>query len=142
MLIRLTRKLAERVDGVDLSRSREGDILDLSPRDAELLVAEGWAVSFDTPPRPDVGVAASNGAASSERAALSNGAAPTDGAESSDGADSAARLTTDQLRRVREQMERRHFEQQHERRIEDRIREELHDARARIVPPSDRDEPV
>ena len=87
-------------------------------------------------------MAASNGDASSERAALWNGAAPTDGAESSDGADSAARLTTDQLRRVREQMERRHFEQQHERRIEDRIREELHDSRARIVPPSDRDEPV
>jgi hypothetical protein len=122
MLIRLTRKLAECVDGIDLSRSREGDVLELSRRDAGLLVAEGWAESFDSPPRTDV-------------------VGQSTGASSADGPDSAARLTTDQLRRVREQMEHRMFEQQEERRAEDRIREELHDARARTVSSSDRDEP-
>jgi hypothetical protein len=43
MRVRLKRKLSESVNGVDLSRAREGDTLDLSPRDALLLIAEGWA---------------------------------------------------------------------------------------------------
>jgi hypothetical protein len=44
MRVRLTRKLAECVDGVDLSEHREGDVLTLSAGEAELLIAEGWAV--------------------------------------------------------------------------------------------------
>jgi hypothetical protein len=44
MRVRLTRKLAQCVDGVDLSEHREGDILTLSAHEAELLIAEGWAV--------------------------------------------------------------------------------------------------
>jgi hypothetical protein len=43
MRVRLKRKLSESVNGVDLSRAREGDTLDLSPREALLLIAEGWA---------------------------------------------------------------------------------------------------
>ncbi|HUE88094.1 MAG TPA: hypothetical protein VMO26_18625 [Vicinamibacterales bacterium] len=43
MLVRLTVKLAEVVNGVDLSRYREGDVIELSVRDAEMLIAEGWA---------------------------------------------------------------------------------------------------
>ena len=39
----LTRKLAERIDGVDLSERQVGDVLELSPRDASLLMAEGHA---------------------------------------------------------------------------------------------------
>jgi hypothetical protein len=39
----LTRKLTECLDGVDLSKYRVGDILDLSERDARLLLAEGCA---------------------------------------------------------------------------------------------------
>ena len=39
----LTRKLAERVDGVDLSGRQVGDVLELSSRDASLLLAEGHA---------------------------------------------------------------------------------------------------
>jgi hypothetical protein len=125
MLVRLTRKLAECVDGIDLSRSREGDVLDLSSHDAQLLVAEGWAVACDPSP-------------ASPRA---DAPPMLDGVPSIDVQESAARLTAEQLRHVREQMERRHFERQEERRVEDRIRDELHDARARIVPPSDA-EPV
>ena len=44
MKVQLTRKLSEVVDGVDLSRARVGDMLDLSPRDALILIAEGWAL--------------------------------------------------------------------------------------------------
>ena len=43
MRVRLKRKLSESLNGVDLSGAREGDTLDLSPRDALLLIAEGWA---------------------------------------------------------------------------------------------------
>ncbi|MGH9253065.1 MAG: hypothetical protein ACRD3C_00690 [Vicinamibacterales bacterium] len=43
MKVRLTRKFSERINGIDLSRAREGDTLDLSTRDALLLMAEGWA---------------------------------------------------------------------------------------------------
>jgi hypothetical protein len=44
MKVRLTRKLSQLIDGVDLSKAHEGDTLDLSPRDALMLVAEGWAL--------------------------------------------------------------------------------------------------
>src|SRR5690349_17187274 len=43
MRIRLTKKLAERLDGIDVSFRRVGDVLDLPLHDAVLLVAEGWA---------------------------------------------------------------------------------------------------
>ena len=124
MRVRLTRKLAERIDGVDLSRSRTGDILDLSPQEAGLLVSEQWAVPV--------------AAASETRHAMVAGARAV-------AADSATRRTTEQLQRVREQMERHRFDGQEARRMEDRIRDELHDARARIIaaypdrPPPDGD---
>lgn len=41
--VQLTQKYAEMLDGVDLSDADVGDRLPLSPREAELLVAEGWA---------------------------------------------------------------------------------------------------
>jgi hypothetical protein len=41
--IRLIRKLAECLDGVDVSQYQAGDVLDLPSRDAEVLLAEGWA---------------------------------------------------------------------------------------------------
>ena len=44
MLIRLTRKLADCLDGIDVSRYSVGDELDLPRREAELLIAETWAV--------------------------------------------------------------------------------------------------
>ena len=42
--VRLTKKLANRMDGVDVSPHRVGDILDLPAAQARLLVAEEWAV--------------------------------------------------------------------------------------------------
>jgi hypothetical protein len=41
--VRLTRKFAELINGVDLSKVHAGDTLDLSTRDAQILLAEGWA---------------------------------------------------------------------------------------------------
>jgi hypothetical protein len=56
MLVRLKVKLADRVDGIDISRCREGDILELSDRDAALLIAEGWGVLVEDGRQPDVGL--------------------------------------------------------------------------------------
>lgn len=43
MKVRLTRKFSELINGVDLSQVHAGDTLELSPRDAQTLIAEGWA---------------------------------------------------------------------------------------------------
>jgi hypothetical protein len=43
MKVRLTRKLADCLDGIDVSGHQVGDVLDLSPPNAQLLLAEQWA---------------------------------------------------------------------------------------------------
>ena len=43
MKVWLTRKYAERIDGVSLERYHVGDTLDLQPFEARLLIAEEWA---------------------------------------------------------------------------------------------------
>ena len=43
MKVRLTRKHAERIDGIDLSGHEVGDMLDLPADEARLIVAEEWA---------------------------------------------------------------------------------------------------
>lgn len=43
MRVRLTRRLATSIDGIDLSAHRVGDVLDLKGAEGELLIAEGWA---------------------------------------------------------------------------------------------------
>jgi len=48
MKVRLTRKFAELIDGIDLSRAKQGDTLELSPHDALMLIAEGWAAPVAT----------------------------------------------------------------------------------------------
>ena len=44
MKVRLTRKLADCIDGVDVAAYSVGDLLDLPAGDARLLLAEEWAV--------------------------------------------------------------------------------------------------
>jgi hypothetical protein len=52
MKIRLTRKFADLINGIDLSKAHTGETLDLSTRDAEILLAEGWAeFAGSEPPR-------------------------------------------------------------------------------------------
>ena len=43
VVVRLTRKLATTIDGVDLSQHSVGDTAAFSADDARLLIAEGWA---------------------------------------------------------------------------------------------------
>lgn len=44
MHVRLNRKLAEKIDDIDLSNYEVGDVIDLPERKARMLVAEGWGV--------------------------------------------------------------------------------------------------
>ena len=44
MKVRLTKKHAERIDGIDLSGRQTGDVLDLPHPQAYLLLAEQWAI--------------------------------------------------------------------------------------------------
>ena len=44
MRVRLTRKLADRIDGIDLSHQVVGDVIDLPERTTRTLMAEGWAI--------------------------------------------------------------------------------------------------
>ena len=39
----LTRKFADVIDGIDLVGRQVGDRLPLHPREADMLIAEGWA---------------------------------------------------------------------------------------------------
>jgi hypothetical protein len=41
--VTLTRKLADVIDGIDLEGTEVGDRIELSRRDADILIAEGWA---------------------------------------------------------------------------------------------------
>jgi hypothetical protein len=43
MRVRLIVKLAETVNGLDLSHCREGDVIELSDHSGAMLIAEGWA---------------------------------------------------------------------------------------------------
>ena len=47
MLVRLTRKFADRINGIDLRNRAVGDVVDLPDAQALGLVAEGWAVVFE-----------------------------------------------------------------------------------------------
>ena len=48
MLVRLRIKLAEMVNGVDLSHCVEGDVIDVSAQDGAMLIAEKWAEPADS----------------------------------------------------------------------------------------------
>jgi hypothetical protein len=114
--IRLLRKPAERLNGVDISSFKTGDILELSASDAAVLIEDGWAASVPSRKRP-----------TSERqatAAQRRGEA----AERGPSARSAGRLGDTPTREVWG-----YSGEQERRRAEDRFREELHDARATTV---------
>jgi hypothetical protein len=125
MKVRLRRKLADFLDGVDVSHVREGDIIDLSEREAALLILEGWATRVDS--------AITGGADSSQ----ANDPAPRREVvdhlhERLVAADHTRRSvrTLEQLRRVRDDLNRQQLDEQARRRREDAIREDLRDSRA------------
>lgn len=41
--VRLTKKFAKLIDGVDISRAQAGDEIEVSAEEARILIAEGWA---------------------------------------------------------------------------------------------------
>ena len=43
MKVRLTKKLAEMIDGIDLSGRHVGDVMNLPKSEAQLIIAEQWA---------------------------------------------------------------------------------------------------
>jgi hypothetical protein len=45
MRVRLVRKLAEEIDGVDLRGHHVDEVFEASPKDARLLMAEEWAIA-------------------------------------------------------------------------------------------------
>lgn len=47
MRVRLIKKLAEVIDGIDLTAVKAGDVLNLERSEAQLLIVEGWAVLED-----------------------------------------------------------------------------------------------
>jgi hypothetical protein len=71
--IRLTRKLADWIDGIDLSDAAVGDVLDVPITEAHILIAEGWAVlSIERPKRHH-----SNGKASEQADAADSSREPS-----------------------------------------------------------------
>jgi hypothetical protein len=53
--LRLTRKLADQIDGVDLSPYRVGQVIYLPWRAAALLLAERWAELIERRRKPRLG---------------------------------------------------------------------------------------
>lgn len=53
MLIKLVRKLANRLNGIDLTNVSVGDVVDVTDRQASLLIAEGWAQPVASVTRTD-----------------------------------------------------------------------------------------
>lgn len=54
MRVRLIHKFAYVINGIDLTKHAVGDVVDLTPREAALLVAEGWAERVATVEPADV----------------------------------------------------------------------------------------
>lgn len=120
MRVRLVRKLAEILDGVDVSACEVGQIIEVTPREADLLLAEGWVE-----PAP-------------ERTQLqSNLNQPRRGFAGSYPIAQAADLrkprSAERLREIRQQMDDRSLSEHERRRVEDAVREELRDSRAKTV---------
>ena len=51
--VQLIRKLANRLNGVDLTSYTVGQVVDLPERAAAILLAEGWALPIQTAPASD-----------------------------------------------------------------------------------------
>jgi hypothetical protein len=125
MRLRLTRKLASFLDGIDLSPYAAGDFIELPRYEAELLIAEKWAEavtesSLLVPPNDQ------GDSRETFPARIANVAEAAD--MSTAGVD-----TLDRLWEICRQVELKSLATQEQRRTEDRIREELRDSRARIV---------
>lgn len=115
MRVHLTRKLAESVDGVDLSAHRAGDTFDLPNREAELLIAENWAVPAAEERNREI-----------RRCSVGHPLTQ------------AADTVRERIRRLAQQLENGRFESEPHRRTEDRVLDELREGREHVVPATHR----
>jgi hypothetical protein len=49
MKIRLIKRFADAIDGISLARCRIGDVIDLAPHEARVLLDSEWAVIVEPP---------------------------------------------------------------------------------------------
>jgi len=133
--VRLIRKIAEHVDGVDVTGHAVGETFELTSAEAALLVAEGWAV-----------LASEDGAG---RHGVGDGKATTDGGDGKspgffgtadrEGHELTLAQTLQRLGELRAEIEQRRRTTEYDRRrAEDVIREELRDSRAKTIRAADR----
>jgi hypothetical protein len=114
MRVRLTRRLANCIDGVNLSAHRVGDVFEVTRHEAELLIAEEWAVPI---------VLRARQLKSRTAARLSRTKA----------GDRRRVHVVDQLRDIRKRIRQRSFHPHEHRRAEDLIRDAWHDEHARTL---------
>jgi hypothetical protein len=120
--IRLIRKPGECLDGVDVSSAQVGDIIEVTPAEAALLVAEQWAVLID-----DRSAASENAQSPIRRDSTSAGRRDVAADQRK------VPRPTKRLRELRAAMESRRQIEQDLRRAEDHFREELRDSRAKTI---------
>jgi hypothetical protein len=123
MRVQLTRKLAQFIDGVDLTHHEVGDVFDVNVADARLLLAEGWA---------EVQAADSGRGEPGRANPRLAGSGIVLRAEAADRASRADR-PLDRIRQAQSRLAERRLTQTESRRAEDRVREELRDARSHTV---------
>ncbi len=116
MRVRLTRRFANFIDGVNLLAHNVGDVFEVTRHEGELLVAEEWAVPV-VPLRPPV----------KSRTAIRRSRAKTPAIGS------RCAGIVERLHQIQDEMNQPLGEQKR-RRAEDRIREELHDSLAVTIP--------
>ena len=114
MWIRLTRRLAGCIDGVNVSAHQVGDVFEVTRREGDLVVAEAWAVVVTQRARPF----RSRPAATTSRPTDEHRPRPS---------------VVEQLRHMRQRIQQGLFEPHDHRRAEDRIRDEWHDEHARVL---------
>ena len=114
MWVRLTKRLADCIDGVNLSAHQVGDVFEVTRHEAELLVAEAWAV-----------LAAPTARQFRSRSPAQFNRANVDRRQLGP--------IAERLRTITQHINDRPFQHQDRRRAEDRIRDEWHDAHARII---------
>jgi len=114
MWVRLTRRLADCIDGVDLSAHKVGDVFEVTRHEAELLVAEVWAVL-------------------SAPAARQFRSGPPDRVNRPNVDRRQLGPWAERLRTITQHISDRPFQHQDRRRAEDRIRDEWHDAHATVI---------
>jgi hypothetical protein len=126
--VRIIHKAADYLDGIDLSNRAVGDVIELHQLEAERLIAAGWAVREHL---PRAGLDRRTGVDRRQTGDAMPASAP-------DLQDAQPRVprSVERLREHRVGMERQRRAEDEHRRIEEQIRQELQDSRAKTVPPS------